>query len=140
MRDYTKSIALSKRAQQWTPFGSQTLSKASVRFPEGAYPPILVTGKGCHVWDADGNEFVDLICSLGATTLGYGHPQVTAAVHAQVDAGPILSLPNPLEGMVAERLGDLVRHASGRRRQPPRGHAGRPSSSARPSGRAIAAL
>jgi glutamate-1-semialdehyde 2,1-aminomutase len=108
LRDYSKSIALSERSKHWTPFGSQTLSKASCRFPEGVYPPVLVRGEGPRVWDADGNEFIDLICSLGATAIGYGHPRVTDAMKAQIDRGPLFSLPNPLEGQVAERFCKLL--------------------------------
>jgi glutamate-1-semialdehyde 2,1-aminomutase len=108
MRDYTKSMALSERAQQWTPFGSQTLSKAACRFPWGAFPPVLVRGEGCHVWDADGNEFIDLICSLGATAIGYGNRHVTNAVARQMCNGTLFSLPHPLEGHVAERFCKLL--------------------------------
>lgn len=107
-RDYTKSLALSERAQQWTPYGSQTLSKAACRFPYGAFPPVLVRGEGCHVWDADGNEFIDLICSLGATAIGHNHPHVTAAVMEQAARGTLFSLPHPLEGAVAERFCRLL--------------------------------
>src|SRR5574343_1360385 len=97
-------MALSEQAQHWTPFGSQTLSKASVRFPWGAYPPVLVRGEGCRVWDADGNEFIDLICSLGATAIGYGNGHVTNAVAAQMRDGTLFSLPHPLEGQVSQQL------------------------------------
>jgi glutamate-1-semialdehyde aminotransferase len=108
MRDYARSTALSQRAQQWTPFGSQTLSKAACRFPVGAYPPVLVRGEGCHVWDADGNEFIDLICSLGATAIGYSQPHVMNAVARQMAKGTLFSLPSPLEGQVAERFCRLL--------------------------------
>jgi glutamate-1-semialdehyde 2,1-aminomutase len=108
MRDYTKSMALSERASQWTPFGSQTLSKAACRFPWGAFPPVLVRGEGCHVWDADGNEFIDLICSLGATAIGYGNSHVMNAVARQMAKGTLFSLPSPLEGQVAERFCKLL--------------------------------
>ena len=101
-------MALSERAAQWTPFGSQTLSKAACRFPWGAYPPVLVRGDGCHVWDADGNEFIDLICSLGATAIGYGNEHVALAVHEVVRNGPLFSLPHPREGQVAERFCKLL--------------------------------
>ena len=56
----------------------------------------------------DGNEYVDLINSLAAVTLGYGDPDVTAAVHAQLERGVIFSLPHPIEIDVAEKIVEMV--------------------------------
>jgi acetylornithine/N-succinyldiaminopimelate aminotransferase len=48
-------------------------------------PPIaLVSGRGCHVTDADGNDYLDLIAGIAVSSLGHGHPAVVAAVSAQV--------------------------------------------------------
>jgi glutamate-1-semialdehyde 2,1-aminomutase len=100
-----KSLALYDRALKATPGGSQTLSKQARRFPIGAHPLFFSRGDGAHVWDVDGNEYIDLICSLGATTVGYHHPVIEEAVIRQIrESGPSFSLPHPLETEVAEKL------------------------------------
>src|SRR3990170_2589958 len=87
---------------------AQTISKFPSQFP-GAYPRSLVAGAGAHVQAEDGTWYTDWICSLGALSLGYGDPDVDAAVRGQVMRGPIFSLPNRgLEERVAQRLVDLV--------------------------------
>ncbi len=77
-------------------------------FVEGAYPVFLERGRGCRVWDVDGNEYVDYILGLASITLGYGYPPVAEAVRAQIDAGSIFSLPHPLEAEIAERLTEVI--------------------------------
>ena len=57
-----------------------------------------------HVWDVDGNEYVDYIMGLASITLGYAYPAVTEAVARQLERGSIFSLPHPLEVEVSERL------------------------------------
>jgi glutamate-1-semialdehyde aminotransferase len=67
-------------------------------------PHYLSRGKGCRVWDVDGNEYIDYIGALGPITLGYGFPAVDDAIRAQLESGALLSLPHPLEIEVAELL------------------------------------
>ena len=67
-KQYTKSQALLARARKVTPLGSQTYSKSVRYFCEGAAPAFLDRGLGSHVWDVDGNEFVDFVCALGPVT------------------------------------------------------------------------
>ena len=45
---------------------------------------VLVRGEGCHVWDADGNRYLDLLGGLAVNSLGHGHPLLTAAITAQL--------------------------------------------------------
>lgn len=45
---------------------------------------LLVRGEGCHVWDADGNRYLDLLGGLAVNSLGHGHPLLTAAITAQL--------------------------------------------------------
>ncbi len=47
-------------------------------FPES--PSYFVRAKGCRMWDVDGNEFIDLLCSIGPVILGYAYPRVDKAV------------------------------------------------------------
>jgi acetylornithine/N-succinyldiaminopimelate aminotransferase len=46
-------------------------------------PVLFVGGKGVHLRDADGNEYLDLLSGIGVSALGYGHPAVEAAIVAQ---------------------------------------------------------
>jgi glutamate-1-semialdehyde 2,1-aminomutase len=105
---YARSEALLERALQTIPLGSQTFSKSKTQYPFGVSPYFIQKGRGSHVWDVDGNEYVDFISSLCAVTLGYDDPDIAAAVHAQIDDGVIFSLPHPLEMEVAERIVDMV--------------------------------
>lgn len=105
---YARSEALLARALETIPLGTQTFSKSMTQYPHGVSPYYLTRGRGAHVWDADGNEYVDYIMSLCAVTLGYGDPDVNAAVRAQLEDGVILSLPHPLEIEVAERIVAMV--------------------------------
>ncbi len=108
MRSFTRSEAQLARAEAVIPLGSQTFSKSRTQFPVGVSPLYLERGKGSHVWDVDGNEYVDFISSLASITLGYCDPDVDAAVRKQLDGGVILSLPHRLESEVAELICDMV--------------------------------
>ena len=107
-RAFDRSLMLLRRARQLVPGASQTLSKGPSMFVEGAYPVFLERGRGCRVWDVDGNEYIDFILGLASITLGYDYPVVTEAVAAQLKQGSIFSLPHPLEVEVAERLVELI--------------------------------
>ncbi len=107
-KQYAKSEALLARARKVTPLGSQTYSKSVRYFCEGAAPAFLDRGQGSHVWDVDGNEFVDFMCALGPVTVGYNDPQVNAAVMAQLEKGISFSLATELEVELAEALTRIV--------------------------------
>ncbi len=68
----------------------------------------LAKGKGCRVWDVDGNEYIDYIQGLLPNILGYAHEEVNAAVAEQLAQGHSFSLPHPLEVELAERLTRLI--------------------------------
>jgi glutamate-1-semialdehyde aminotransferase/spore coat polysaccharide biosynthesis protein SpsF (cytidylyltransferase family) len=105
---YAQSEKLLERALKTIPLGTQTFSKSKTQFPLGVSPYFITRGEGSHVWDADGNEYVDFINSLAAITLGYNDPDVTAAVRAQLEEGVIFSLPHPIEIQVAEKIVEMV--------------------------------
>jgi glutamate-1-semialdehyde 2,1-aminomutase len=105
---YAKSEDLLARAEKTIPLGSQTFSKSRTQFPHGVSPYFVTRASGCRAWDADGNEYIDMISSLASVTLGYNDPDVTAAVKAQLEDGVIFSLPHQLEMEVAERIVDMV--------------------------------
>ncbi|MGL4753989.1 MAG: aminotransferase class III-fold pyridoxal phosphate-dependent enzyme, partial [Aeromonadaceae bacterium] len=105
---YQHSLALSVRAEQSIPLGSQTFSKSRLCFPYGAAPLFIERGKGAHVWDVDGNEYLDFASGLLAISLGYCDPDVNEAVMEQLNLGSIFSLPHRLETEVAEQLIELI--------------------------------
>jgi glutamate-1-semialdehyde 2,1-aminomutase/spore coat polysaccharide biosynthesis protein SpsF len=107
-RSLDASRELASRAAQVIPGGSQTLSKGSTQFVQGVAPAFLVRGEGSHVWDADGNEYIDFPMALGPIILGHCYPAVDQAVRRQMAQGTSFSLPHPLEIEVAERLAGMV--------------------------------
>ncbi|KTD24311.1 putative aminotransferase class-III [Legionella lansingensis] len=107
-----------KRAKQVIPGGNMLLSKRAEMFLPDLWPAYYSKAKGCKVWDLDNNEFIDMsIMGIGTNILGYGHPEVDAAVHATIDAGNMSTLNCPEEVYLAERLielhpwADMVRFA-----------------------------
>ncbi|MBI5888759.1 MAG: aminotransferase class III-fold pyridoxal phosphate-dependent enzyme [Deltaproteobacteria bacterium] len=109
MKDrYIRSEEMHKRALKAIPLGTQTFSKSSTQYPFGVSPYFIKKGRGSHVWDVDGNEYVDFINSLAAITLGYNDPDVDAAVRAQLEEGVIFSLPHELEIKAAEKVIEMV--------------------------------
>src|SRR4051794_37856871 len=70
------------------------------------YPLALRRGKGCYVYDLEGNRYLDLISGIGVNSLGYAHPRITKAVREQ--AGLLLHTSNlyyhEYQGRLAERL------------------------------------
>ncbi|UCZ57554.1 aminotransferase class III-fold pyridoxal phosphate-dependent enzyme [Desulfurispirillum indicum] len=105
---YQKSEELLQRAEQSIPLGSQTFSKSRTALPYGVSPYFLERGRGSRVWDVDGNEYIDFVNALLCVSLGYGDPEVDAAVQEQMKSGVIFSLPHRLEMEVAESLIEII--------------------------------
>src|SRR3954471_23837270 len=93
----SQSQALWRRAATLIPAGTQTLAKGPTQYVDGVAPKYLARGKGAHVWDVDGNEFIDLTMSVGPLVLVYGHPSVDRAIAEQLERGITFSLMHPLE-------------------------------------------
>jgi glutamate-1-semialdehyde aminotransferase len=108
VRTTAASEALWERARRVIPGGTQTLSKAPSQFVDGVSPKFLQRGSGSHVWDVDGNEYIDYPMALGPILLGYDHPAVTRAAVAQIHEGTTFTLMHPLEVELAELLVELV--------------------------------
>lgn len=100
----TRSRELYCRARKVILGGAQTLSKQPERFHPECFPAYVDRAAGSHVWDLDGNEYVDFVMALGPIVLGYCHPRVDDAVRAQLARGVIFPANSPLEVAVAERL------------------------------------
>ncbi len=103
-----ESQRLYGRAQRLIPGVSQTNSKRPPAFAPADYPAYAAYGKGSHVWDVDGNEYIDWILGLGPISLGYRYPTVDCAIRKQLERGIIYGLLDPLEVSVAAKLVDLV--------------------------------
>jgi glutamate-1-semialdehyde aminotransferase/spore coat polysaccharide biosynthesis protein SpsF (cytidylyltransferase family) len=107
-RSVTQSEAWLTRSQKVIPGCAQTFSKGFNQYVKGAAPVFLQRGKGCRVWDVDGNEYIDYVQGLLPNILGYAHDEVNSAVSAQLAEGHCFSLPHPLEVELAERLTRLI--------------------------------
>jgi glutamate-1-semialdehyde 2,1-aminomutase len=71
--------------------------------------PLFATkARGAHIWDIDGNKYIDLVNSLAAVTLGYGDRRIESAVKRQLKKGVTLSLPTKLESEVSELITELI--------------------------------
>ncbi|MBI9074769.1 MAG: aminotransferase class III-fold pyridoxal phosphate-dependent enzyme [Desulfatibacillum sp.] len=103
-----QSMAMLAKAEKLIPSASQTFSKCSTQFVRGAAPVFLQKGSGSHVWDVDGNEYIDFPMALGPVILGHNYPAVTQAAIDQARDGIVFSLPHPLEVEVAQLLVDII--------------------------------
>ena len=74
----------------------------------GGSPIALVKGRGCRVWDADGNEYIDFLASWGPLILGHAHPKVVKAVKEEVEKGLSFGLTNPHEVRLAHLVVEMV--------------------------------
>lgn len=97
-----------KRAKQVIPGGNMLLSKRAEMFLPEQWPAYFSKAKGCKVWDLDGNEYIDMsIMGIGTNILGYGHPEVDAAVQQTVAAGNLSTFNCPEEVYLAEKLVEI---------------------------------
>jgi glutamate-1-semialdehyde 2,1-aminomutase len=106
--DIARSDAWYARAAGLIPAATQTLAKGPGQYVRGVAPKFLARGKGSHVWDVDGNEYLDFQMAIGPLSLGYAYEPVDAAIRAQLADGITFSLPHPLEVEVAELVRELV--------------------------------
>lgn len=98
-----------KRAKQIIPGGNMLLSKRAEMFLPEQWPAYFSRAQGCSVWDMDGRELTDLsLMGIGTNTLGYGQPEVDAAVRAVIDAGNMSTLNAPEEVWLAEKLIEIA--------------------------------
>jgi len=107
-RDLSRSLALKERALKLIPSCTQTFSKAPTQFVQNVAPVFLSHGKGSHVWDVDGNEYIDYPMALGPIILGHDYGPVTKAVTRQIRRGTVYSLPHELELELAELLVSVI--------------------------------
>ncbi|MCW8995183.1 MAG: aminotransferase class III-fold pyridoxal phosphate-dependent enzyme [Psychromonas sp.] len=106
-----KSDELYKKALNLIPATTQTLAKGPQQNVKGIAPKYLVKGKGSHVWDVDGNEYLDFNMGIGPLSLGYAYDKVDEAIKKQLEDGITFSLMHPLEVEVAELLNKIIPNA-----------------------------
>ena len=107
-RSLRRSLELKAKARTLIPSITQTFSKGPTQFVQGVAPVFIERGEGSHVWDVDGNEYIDYPMALGAVILGHHDPVVSDAVTRQLARGAVHSLPHPLELEVAEQLVEVI--------------------------------
>ena len=108
-RTRTADAALRERARAVIPGGMYGHLSANALPPE--YPQFYQRSEGGRVWDVDGNEYVDLMCSFGPIILGHKHPKVEEAAAAQRAAGDTQAGPGACMVEAAELLVDRVAQA-----------------------------
>ena len=105
----TMDTALRERARAVIPGGMY--GHLSVNTLPAEYPQFYQRADGAHVWDVDGNEYVDFMCSFGPILLGHRHPKVEQAAAAQRALGNTMSGPGAVMVELAELLTGRVAHA-----------------------------
>ncbi|CAM4505335.1 glutamate-1-semialdehyde 2,1-aminomutase [Nocardia ninae] len=106
-RNFARSNALQARLHDLVPGGAHTYARGADQYPE-EMAPVLLRGNGCHVWDCDGNEYVEYGMGLRSVTLGHGYRPVLDAVTAAIADGVNFSRPTELELLAAEDFLSLV--------------------------------
>ncbi len=100
---FDKSQELFARSAQVIPAGIYGHQTPAMLVP-GSYPYFFDHGQGSHVWDVDGNEYIDYMCSYGPIVVGHRHPKVEEAALAQMRKGNCFNGPTPLWAELAEHL------------------------------------
>jgi glutamate-1-semialdehyde 2,1-aminomutase len=99
-RKLEQSRTLQKRAEHLIPGGVNSPVRAFRSV--GCDPLYIVRGQGSHIWDADGNEYVDYVASWGPLILGHAAPTVIEAVIAAARNGTSFGASTPAEADLAE--------------------------------------
>jgi glutamate-1-semialdehyde 2,1-aminomutase len=108
--NFDQSKALKQKSHDLIRGGAHTYAKGDDQYPEMA-PGFLERGQGCHVWDLDGNEFIEYGMGLRSVTLGHAYAPVVEAAYKQMRMGINFNRPSSIEVECAERLLDLVEGA-----------------------------
>jgi glutamate-1-semialdehyde aminotransferase len=104
---FAQSEALFARAQQIVT-GGTTQGKAPNTLIPGEYPIYAARGRGAHLWDVDGNRFLDYILAYGIIVLGYCDPDVDAAAMHEIEQGFAFPLTRPVQNELAELLVEVI--------------------------------
>jgi glutamate-1-semialdehyde 2,1-aminomutase len=97
-----RSRALLERAEKSIPGGVNSPVRAFRSV--GGSPPFIVRGEGSHIWDVDGNEYIDYVGSWGPLLLGHRHPAIVAALERALACGTSFGAPTEAEVELAEAI------------------------------------
>src|SRR5437773_6898289 len=95
-----KSEALFEEALKYIPGGVNSPVRAFRAV--GGQPFFVNRAKGARVWDVDGNEYIDYVCTWGPAILGHTHPKIIKAVQQAAENGTSFGIPNPFEVTMAK--------------------------------------
>jgi len=101
-----QSKILFERAKTCIPGGVNSPVRAGKAV--GLDPPFIARAKGCSIWDVDGNEYIDYVCSWGPMILGHAHPEVVHALEESLERGTSYGAPTGLEVEMAETIVEMV--------------------------------
>lgn len=104
---FRNSNSLRALAHKLIPGGAHTYAKGDDQYPILS-PGFIVRGRGCHVWDVDGNRYIEYGMGVRAVTLGHAHPSVIEAAAAALKSGSNFTRPSPIEVECAERLLEFI--------------------------------
>lgn len=108
--NFSASKELQKKSHALIPGGAHTYAKGDDQYPELA-PGFIARGEGCHVWDVDGNEYIEYGMGLRSVTLGHSYRPVVEAAYAEMLRGINFTRPAPIEVACAEQLLNLLPEA-----------------------------
>src|SRR3954453_12394562 len=98
-----RSLEANERLHRLIPGGAHTYAKGDDQYPADL-APVVSHGAGAHVWDVDGNSYIEYGSGLRAVSLGHVHPRVTEAVRRELDRGANFVRPSIIELDAAERF------------------------------------
>ena len=101
-----RSKALFEEAKKYIPGGVNSPVRAFKSV--GDVPRFIAKAKGSHIWDVDGNEYIDYVCSWGPMILGHAHPSVVEGIKEQAEKGTSYGAPTELEVELAKMIVELV--------------------------------
>jgi glutamate-1-semialdehyde aminotransferase len=105
--DLSQSLQMFEDAQRLTPGGVGGIRRP-YNFVVGEYPIFITHGKAGHIFDVDGNEYIDMLCAYGPIILGYVEPEINDAVKRRMDLGFCFSLVQPIQNELEERLANTL--------------------------------
>jgi len=102
MKHFSRSEQLFEEAQRYLPGGVDSPVRAFKAV--GGAPLFIKRGQGSKLYDEDGNEFIDYVCSWGPLILGHAHPRIVRAVKKAVERGSSFGCPTELETTLARMV------------------------------------
>ncbi|MFT3786258.1 MAG: glutamate-1-semialdehyde 2,1-aminomutase [Tepidisphaeraceae bacterium] len=104
---FTRSIEHQRHAHAVIPGAAHTYAKGDDQYPENMCP-VIVRGQGCHVWDLDGNRFIEFGSGVRSVTLGHGYRPVVDAAFRAAAGGTNFVRPHALEMEAADAMLSMI--------------------------------